>query len=127
MYQGASEIKKLDGPGGGYIVTIPDPWGVPFHVIWGQQLVESLVPKDPTKPTNIGIANVNIKARPAGDFQRFDNSSIVPIHKLGHVVLEVPSYLESVIESVNSQWLSQLSTALLECEEPKNFMSNSLT
>ncbi|CAD6585166.1 MAG: hypothetical protein CYPHOPRED_002982 [Cyphobasidiales sp. Tagirdzhanova-0007] len=93
--KGASEIKKLDGPGGGYIVTIPDPWGVPFHVIWGQQLVESLVPKDPTKPTNIGIANVNIKARPAGDFQRFDNSSIVPIHKLGHVVLEVPSYLEA--------------------------------
>jgi hypothetical protein len=73
-------------------VTIVDPYGIPFHVIWGQELAEPLVPRNATKPTNLGIVEIEKKARPPGVFQRFDPKAIVPVHKLGHYVLNVPNY-----------------------------------
>jgi hypothetical protein len=73
-------------------VTIPDPYGIPFHVIWGQELVEPCEPKDATKPANQGIVKVEKKARPPGSCQRFNPTATVPVHKLGHYVLNVPDY-----------------------------------
>ncbi|KAM0755137.1 Glyoxalase/Bleomycin resistance protein/Dihydroxybiphenyl dioxygenase [Meredithblackwellia eburnea MCA 4105] len=92
---GASSIVKLEGPGGGLCVTIPDPWGIPFRVVWGQDLVEPQVPRDVTKPINQGTVDVESKPRPAGVFQRFPHSDVVPVHKLGHYVLNVPSYVKA--------------------------------
>ncbi len=73
-------------------MTIPDPYGIPFRVIWGQKLVEPGTPVGATKPTNQGIVEVEKKARPAGVFQRFDLTATVPVHKVGHYVLNVPNY-----------------------------------
>ncbi|KAK4047061.1 hypothetical protein OIV83_005624 [Microbotryomycetes sp. JL201] len=89
---GASPITQLDGPGGGEIVSVADPHGVPMHIIYGQQLVEKEEPEREVKPLNLGTSNVEKKERPAGEFQRMRTDYVVPVHKLGHFVLMVPSY-----------------------------------
>ncbi|KAM0791529.1 hypothetical protein ACM66B_005978 [Microbotryomycetes sp. NB124-2] len=89
---GATSIEKLDGPGGGERVTVFDPFGIPLHVIHGQQLVEKQEPTREVKPLNLGVADLDKKERPAGEFQRMRVDGVVPVHKLGHVVLLIPSY-----------------------------------
>jgi hypothetical protein len=74
------------------MVTIPDAYNIPFHVVWGQKLREPEYPTDATKPTNLGIADHDSKVRPPGVYQRFSGDGRAPIHKLGHYVLNVPHY-----------------------------------
>ena len=31
------DVKQLDAPGGGYKITVRDPDGFPFHLIYGQE------------------------------------------------------------------------------------------
>jgi hypothetical protein len=83
---------ELTGPGGGYMVTIPDAYNIPFHVVWGQKLREPEYPTDATKPTNLGLVDHDSKVRPPGVYQRFSDDGRAPIHKLGHYVLNVPHY-----------------------------------
>lgn len=94
--QGASPIEPLEGPGGGERVTVVDPFGMPFHVVFGQKLCETSVPAAEALPLNQGITDNRRKARPAGKFQRFDTSKPVPVHKLGHYVINVPDFARYV-------------------------------
>lgn len=51
---GTLGIRDLDAPGGGKIVTVPDPFGNRiFHLVYGQQAVQSNhVPSEAERPFN---------------------------------------------------------------------------
>ncbi|KAL7005351.1 hypothetical protein EMMF5_005048 [Cystobasidiomycetes sp. EMM_F5] len=90
--QGATGIRELDGPGGGLATTLYDPIGLAVHLVYGTQLRQVDLPSDPTLPANQGLSDNRAKARPPGSFQRFDTTSSVPVHKLGHYVLYLPDF-----------------------------------
>jgi catechol 2,3-dioxygenase-like lactoylglutathione lyase family enzyme len=80
---GAS-VRERDGLGGGAVVDLRDPSGVPVRVVAG---VDELPPLPPTSPLvlNFGeVRRVNGTQRPAREPAR--------IERLGHVVLETPSF-----------------------------------
>jgi Glyoxalase/Bleomycin resistance protein/Dioxygenase superfamily len=75
----ATPVHDLDAPGGGKRVTFKDPVdGYPFHLVYGQRLVEhgkDLPELDYNYPTH--------KPRGVNKTQRFSKGPS-PIHKLGH-------------------------------------------
>ncbi len=63
---GASEIRDLkDAPGGGQIVTVPDPEGIPCNLIFGQK------PPAPRHPPEILALNYGESKGRVRKFQRF--------------------------------------------------------
>lgn len=63
---GACEVKELkDAPGGGYIVTVPDPEGFPLNLIFGQRSVSSQDAPN-ILPVNYGVDKNRVRK-----FQRF--------------------------------------------------------
>jgi len=86
------EIRKLDGaPGGGYKLTIQDPDGFPFHLMYGQepaetgQLPEKIVSNFPSE-----------KDKPRkGTFLRFQPGP-ASVHKLGHFGLNVAHAIRKI-------------------------------
>ncbi|KAK7743279.1 hypothetical protein SLS53_004364 [Cytospora paraplurivora] len=77
-----------DAPGGGKAVTFYDPVdGFPFHLVYGQELVETLDPKIP----EIKINFPEKQHRDVNEFQRFEKRP-TPIHKLGHFGMCVTNF-----------------------------------
>lgn len=78
---GASKIEQLNAPGGGNVVTVPDPVGGVVTLVHGQEER----PQDKPKPV---VWNTWEEKHRFGEFQRLD---IGPskVHKLGHYGFEV--------------------------------------
>ncbi|KAI8680778.1 hypothetical protein LRP88_04446 [Fusarium phalaenopsidis] len=74
----ASPISKLDGPGGGEIVTLTDPMGHKVHLVAGQVKKEAV-------HVNLEKLTVNYEDdKPRkGRFQRFEPGP-APVHRWGH-------------------------------------------
>lgn len=88
---GASEIYQMeDSPGGGSCVTFLDPVDkFPFHLVYGQTLVElsALLPElDYNYPTQ--------KNRSVGQYQRFEKGP-APVHKMGHFGMCITDFAKS--------------------------------
>ncbi|KFA51922.1 hypothetical protein S40293_07055 [Stachybotrys chartarum IBT 40293] len=79
---GAGEIRDLDFPGGGKIVTILDPDNVPVNIIYGFQTVERGNDPRGAGPINLPLGSDDAKPR-KGTFQRIPPGP-APVHKLGH-------------------------------------------
>lgn len=73
---GASQVKELkDAPGGGYMVTVPDPEGFPLNLLFGQQPVSSNSNPN-VLPVNYGIDKNRVRK-----FQRFSTGPAA-VHKV---------------------------------------------
>jgi hypothetical protein len=81
---GASQITKLDAPGGGEIVTLTDPVGHLVHLIHGQE--EKL--KQDFSLEKLTVNYEDEKPR-RGKFQRFKPGP-APIHRWGHYGVTYP-------------------------------------
>jgi hypothetical protein len=79
---GAGPIRDSDFPGGGKVVTINDPDGVRFNVVWGQNLVS--VRPTPKGADVFNPAQLLDDEKPRrGKYQRIDKGPTA-IFKLGH-------------------------------------------
>ncbi|KAB8258543.1 Glyoxalase/Bleomycin resistance protein/Dihydroxybiphenyl dioxygenase [Aspergillus pseudonomiae] len=87
---GAGEIQELsEAPGGGHLLTLPDPEGFPINLIYGQE------PRQTGEyPTSI-IVNTESEKPRIRKFQRF-NPGPAAVHKLGHFGLCVQKFDELV-------------------------------
>ncbi|KAL2204765.1 Glyoxalase/Bleomycin resistance protein/Dihydroxybiphenyl dioxygenase [Sarocladium strictum] len=81
---GATSISKLDGPGGGEILTLTDPIGFKVHLVHGQ------TKREPT-PMHLEKLTVNYEdEKPRkGEFQRFEHGP-APVHRWGHYGVSYP-------------------------------------
>jgi hypothetical protein len=79
----SSGIVKLEGPGGGEIVTLTDCYGYLAHVVYG--IVEST----PEQPRKIHLNYPDDKVR-KNEFQRFETGP-ASIYKIGHWGYLVPA------------------------------------
>jgi len=80
---------KLDGPGGGEMVSATDPDGLPFHLVYG---IEEREDKDP------GLTRINnfpLEKPRKGEFLRFEAQPAI-VHKLGHFGLLVSNYKKTL-------------------------------
>ncbi|KUL81457.1 hypothetical protein ZTR_09858 [Talaromyces verruculosus] len=70
---------------GGKVVTITDPSGIPFHVVFGLEKRDFTPPKEDSQPYNFPApADDDVQAKPRrGTFHRM-TKGIIPVHKLGH-------------------------------------------
>jgi catechol 2,3-dioxygenase-like lactoylglutathione lyase family enzyme len=81
-------VREQRGPGGGAVVDLQDPAGVPVRVIAGAERLPEL-PERPPLPLNFGeVRRVNAPQRPP--------RAPAQIERLGHVVLETPSFARSL-------------------------------
>ncbi|CAI4217821.1 unnamed protein product [Parascedosporium putredinis] len=79
-----SAIEKLDGPGGGEVVTLTDPIGFNVLLVHGQTPKEAETPEQPRLVVNYGDA----KPR-KGEFHRFKKGA-APVHRWGHYGVTYP-------------------------------------
>ncbi|RFU32154.1 NAD(P)H oxidase (H(2)O(2)-forming)/Kynurenine 3-monooxygenase, partial [Scytalidium lignicola] len=85
LLPGASSIEKLDAPGGGEKVTVPDPIGFSIHLVWGQTEKEVTQPEiNPDKRAKPG-KEPNV-AHAAFEVHDFD------VQHLGHDYLQSKGY-----------------------------------
>ncbi|KAH8548136.1 trihydroxytoluene oxygenase [Umbelopsis sp. PMI_123] len=95
---GATEIQELvDAPGGGHLVTVFDPLGLPVNLMYGQTPAETV--QSPKTPV---LNFVTEKPRKRA-FQRFQHGPAA-IHKLGHFglcVTDFPSQLQFYVTTFN--------------------------
>ncbi|KAL1795477.1 hypothetical protein ACET3X_005701 [Alternaria dauci] len=87
---GATEIRDIDGPGGGKVVSVHDPNGMFVHFVHGQALREA--PPEGSVPrheTTNPVPNRALTKPRKGDFRRF---TLGPssVHKVGHYGFAVP-------------------------------------
>ena len=77
--------KMVSQPGGGERVSICGPDGIPFHVIYGHELVQRREPSPQVHPLNYPAeSDENTIRKPRrGEMQR-PHLGPAPIHKLGH-------------------------------------------
>ncbi len=116
---GASPIHDLKGPGGGQLVSIPDPVGVPFVVVYGQTRREISAEE---KPKPVSLNTWESKPR-KGEFQRFE---IGPskVHKLGHYGIEVkPQDFARVLEWYTTTFNLTPTDSLYHAESGKDVMT----
>ncbi|GLZ09792.1 putative 2,3-dihydroxybiphenyl-1,2-dioxygenase or glyoxalase/bleomycin resistance protein [Actinomadura sp. NBRC 104425] len=80
-----TDVRELDGPGGGRVVALRDPSGVPVRVVHGTEQLRAL-PEQAPLPLNSGttLRRTNAPQRPPREPAR--------IQRLGHVVLETPVF-----------------------------------
>ncbi|KAF3768078.1 hypothetical protein M406DRAFT_321841 [Cryphonectria parasitica EP155] len=85
----ATDVYEMEGaPGGGKCVTFYDPVdGFPFHLVYGQELVEPLSLELPEPKPNYPEKQY----RGVNQTQRFQKRP-APVHKLGHFGLCVTNY-----------------------------------
>ena len=95
---GASKIENMDHqPGGGLRVTIQGPDDLPFHVIFGQTLVDRVEPAPQVGPFNYPAeSDENVASKPRRGRTQRPQKGPSPIHKLGHCGYTV-SNLESAV------------------------------
>ncbi|PVH69712.1 Glyoxalase/Bleomycin resistance protein/Dihydroxybiphenyl dioxygenase [Cadophora sp. DSE1049] len=75
---GASDIQNLaNAPGGGFLVTIPDPEGFPVNLIFGQE------PKQAKQAPDKLPLNYEVEKERTRKFQRFQPGPAA-VYKLGH-------------------------------------------
>ena len=79
---GAGPIRNTDLPGGGRMVTIRDPDGIPFNVVFGYQRVPEGEPPKSANAYNNAQQQHDEKPR-KGRFQRIAKGPS-PVYKLGH-------------------------------------------
>lgn len=93
--EGATGISKLDGPGGGEIVTLTDPAGHKVHVAWG---IEQKSPEHAEKNLQKLVVNYEDEKPRVGRGQRFKPGP-APVHKWGHYgVSYPPAMYEDMVE-----------------------------
>lgn len=82
---GASEIKRLEGPGGGLCVRLTDPSGFLVEAVYGRLPCEPIVRRS-ALPVNLVDASPRINAP--------QRPPVTPpeVVRLGHIVLEVADY-----------------------------------
>ncbi|MEU6039431.1 VOC family protein [Actinomadura sp. NPDC047616] len=80
-----TDVRELDGPGGGRVVALRDPSGVPVRVVHGTEQLGAL-PEQTPLPLNSGTTTrrTNAPQRPPREPAR--------VQRLGHVVLETPVF-----------------------------------
>jgi catechol 2,3-dioxygenase-like lactoylglutathione lyase family enzyme len=86
--EGASEIRKLDGPGGGQCVRFTDPDGVEIDIVHGRERPEAL-----PVPTAVGVNRGSERLR-LGRVHR-PPSGPSSVKRLGHVVFRVGDFRRS--------------------------------
>jgi hypothetical protein len=87
--QGATQVQKLNTPGGGEIVTIKDPFGFYIHFVYGQQCLESQTVEKPNfKEHQVNYEYEEKKPR-KGTFLRLKPGP-APVHKFGHYGFTYP-------------------------------------
>lgn len=87
---GASEIEEMkDAPGGGYIITLHDPEGLPINLIYGQQPAQT-----GELPEKI-ITNFEVDKPRVRKFNRFTPGPAA-VHKLGHYGYSVQKFDEQL-------------------------------
>jgi len=91
LHPNASKIEDRAGPGGGKIVTITDPNGLPVSFVYGQQLKDKRVDSEiKLSREDDGVdQNFAFEKSRRGKFRRF-RAGPSPVHKLGHYGLIVP-------------------------------------
>lgn len=111
---GATEVRDLDAPGGGRIVTFYDPVdGFPFHLVHGQKAVELSIHL-PELRYNFPQA----KHRQASHTQRFKQGP-APVHKLGHFGCCITDFARTV-DFYTSRFNLKPSDFIHEGDEKKN-------
>jgi catechol 2,3-dioxygenase-like lactoylglutathione lyase family enzyme len=86
--EGASDVEKLEGPGGGQVVRFTDPDGFAIEVVHGRELLPALELRA-ALPLNTGS-----RPQRRGDLQRVPEGP-ARVKRLGHVVLKTTSYRAS--------------------------------
>ena len=86
--EGASEIEKIEAPGGGQRVRFVDPDGYPIEVVHGRETLPTL-----PVPTAIGV-NRGTERQRLGKVHR-PPSGPSSVKRLGHVVLRVADFRRS--------------------------------
>lgn len=88
---GASAVQELkNAPGGGHMVTVPDPEGFPINLVYGQ------TPKPAGAMPEVLQTNYEVQKPRVAAFQRFKPGPAA-VHKLGHYglcVKEFPAQVE---------------------------------
>jgi len=79
--KGATQIRPLNAPGGGEIVTVHDPMGFPLHLVYGQS--EKLALDVTPVPLPKLVVNYEEEKPRQGKFQRFVPGP-APVHRWGH-------------------------------------------
>jgi len=83
-----TDVRQRRGPGGGAIVDLEDPVGIPVRVVAGVEELPALPEREPL-PLNFGeVRRVNITQRPP--------RAPGQVERLGHVVLESPSFTRAL-------------------------------
>jgi catechol 2,3-dioxygenase-like lactoylglutathione lyase family enzyme len=124
---GASKMENMaHQPGGGYRVTIHDLDDLPFHVIYGQQLVEREAPKLRIEPLNFPAeSDENTDRKPRrGRWQRPEKGP-APVHKLGHcgyIVSDLPRSLDFYLTHFSFRESDSLEHPFEEGEAALTFM-----
>jgi hypothetical protein len=77
-------VRPLPGPGGGAVVELQDPSGIPVRVVTGVRELPELPRQHPLVLNSGEVKRVNVAQRPPREPAR--------IERLGHVVLETPSF-----------------------------------
>jgi catechol 2,3-dioxygenase-like lactoylglutathione lyase family enzyme len=83
--EGASEIQKIDAPGGGVRVALTDPDGFQIEVVHGRELLPALEVRKPL-PLNRGSDRQRL-----GELQRLE-SGAAQVKRIGHCVLRVSDF-----------------------------------
>ena len=85
--KGATQIQKLDAPGGGSIVTLTDPFGHKVHLVHGLAEKE---PETASKDLQKLVVNYADEKPRVGRGQRFKPGP-APVHKWGHYGVSYPT------------------------------------
>ena len=83
-----SDVEEIDEPGGGYRVRMTDPDGYMVEAVYGIEEPEAL------PVNNLFAPNLGSERRRNGDLVRLE-AGPCQVKRLGHVVLNVPSFKES--------------------------------
>lgn len=86
---GASRIQAIDGPGGGQVVTVPDPNGHIVGFVHGQTLRSNSLDVTLERADSGLVSNGGSQKVRKGTWRRFDPGPS-PVHKLGHYGYMVP-------------------------------------
>jgi hypothetical protein len=84
-FPGATQIARLDAPGGGEIVTLTDPAGHKVHFVYGQE-------EKAEEPLGLKklVVNYEDEKPRAGKFQRFEPGP-APVYRWGHYGVTYPA------------------------------------
>ncbi|KAL3464930.1 Glyoxalase/Bleomycin resistance protein/Dihydroxybiphenyl dioxygenase [Aspergillus heterothallicus] len=114
---GAGPVRELKTPGGGYSVTITDPTGQPFGVVYGIEKTDFVPPPRQVQPYNYPAADDQDKENKPrrGKYQRLPNGPI-PVYKLGHCGFWTANIQEAV--RFYARYFNFIPSDIMMLEEP---------